>query len=122
MISEVKSRNKLNSQLKPPTARIQRVSNTGLVTIEFSEKLLIPQNFINISRSLLRVKISDSEGSDIKFTWNITEYEGNELKIQIIFENALGISRSVSLNMIEGPNRLITYLNYQQTQCKENYI
>ena len=46
----------------PPTARIKRVTNTGLITIEFSEKLLIPQNFMNISRSLLRVRISDSEG------------------------------------------------------------
>lgn len=81
MISEVNNRKQLNSQLKPPTAKIASITNTGLVTIEFSENLLIPKNFKNISQSLLRVKTSNGEGIDNKFTWNITGYEGKELKV-----------------------------------------
>ena len=52
MISEVNNRKQLNSQLKPPTAKIASITNTGLVTIEFSENLLIPKNFKNMKQKL----------------------------------------------------------------------
>lgn len=50
-------------------------SNEGVVTIYFSESLIIPSNFTSINGSALNVKILPFNKDNIKFlnfTWNVT--------------------------------------------------
>jgi hypothetical protein len=95
----------VKSNLTAPTAKIQSVSATGLLTIKFSEALFVPdrpQDIKNTTVSInetiypvMSVNIVPGYYSDpslLEMSWTYVNYTENTLLIRLSFDNPLVIS------------------------------
>jgi len=58
---------------------IKSISNLGLVTLQFSEDMLVPSNFTEIDSSVLEIKLLPGIENDeihLGFTWEVVDFDG----------------------------------------------
>lgn len=105
---------------------MKSITTTGVIEVKFSEPLIIPKEFLNQSvsdsteapvgsedseRRILRKRLEDSmvvriiPGRDslvqnLNYTWSISEFEPNDMKIKVIFSQAKFVSIHEDLDAI----------------------
>lgn len=50
------------------------MSSTGLITIEFSEPLVVPSNYLSFNDSIITISVipgEDSDKNNLKFSWKV---------------------------------------------------
>ncbi len=78
-------------------ARIKEVSSRGLMTIKFSDTIIIPSNFTLIDDSILSIKVkphintANNDDKTINF-WKVTQMNQNEMIIKLQFKEKKSIS------------------------------
>ena len=76
-------------------AKIVQVNMKGVMTVQFNEKIAIPQNYTKFNDQFLKMRVvrGEEDGEDKNISaWNITAFRDNEMDIQINFTNPMGIS------------------------------
>lgn len=76
-------------------AKILQVNMKGVMTVQFTEKIAIPQNYSSFNDQFMRMRVvrGEEDGEDKNITaWNRTAFRDNEMDIQINFTNPMGIS------------------------------
>ena len=79
------------------TAYIKSISKIGVVTVQFSESIYIPDNYTLFNESDLHVVVMpglNSNKSLLFFNWTCHNITNNTMTINLTFENPLEISRS----------------------------
>ena len=94
-------RNKLNEAIggEQPSLYIEKISNKGIVEVIFSEMFNDVKNLTTIDETALELLIIPGEEevvdtSKLGFTWNVTAFSKEKMKIELNFENAIYISSS----------------------------
>ena len=94
-------RNKLNKAIggEQPSLYIEKISNKGIVEVIFSEIFNDVKNLTTIDETALELLIIPGEEevvdtSKLGFTWNVTAFSKEKMKIELNFENAIYISSS----------------------------
>ena len=81
---------------EPPTLSIDSVDKFGLLTISFSQSLIVPQDYETvIDTTVLDIETkpySSSRKSLVGLTWEVDSYSEDQLVIQLIYDNAKYVS------------------------------
>ena len=57
---------------------------TGLVTVLFSDKVMIPANYTSFNSSVINLLIKKTDGKidrSINYTWNVTDFSSTTMLI-----------------------------------------
>eukprot|EP00347_Sterkiella_histriomuscorum_P011212 403373316 len=78
-------------------AKVKSITNTGVLTVEFYDDILIPQVPYSqlFNNSVMKISITPSEYSnsnDLNFTWNCTSISSTKMIIQLSFKKPRKIS------------------------------
>lgn len=86
--------------------KLKSISNFGVVLIEFGNPVKVPAEYLK-ARSLLgsakkalavlvKSNSEAEDGKSVNFEWDIAEFTEKQLKLQLTFEDANGVSVGVS--------------------------
>jgi hypothetical protein len=76
-------------------AKISQVNMKGVMTVQFNDKIAIPQNYSKFNDQFIKMRVvrGEEDGEDKNISaWNITAFRDKEMDIQINFTNPMGIS------------------------------
>lgn len=82
-------------------AKILQVNMKGVMTVQFNDKIAIPQNYSKFNDQFIKMRVvrGEEDGEDKNISaWNITDFRDNEMDIQINFTNPMGISPTLVRN------------------------
>ena len=86
-------------------AKIKSVSNTGLLTVTFTQSIIVPENYSMFNQSVLKIEVKPSPDSQVEnagdlsiYNWKIVSLKSTVMKIQLNFTNPNKISDVVSGN------------------------
>eukprot|EP00347_Sterkiella_histriomuscorum_P011002 403374120 len=84
-------------------AKIKSIDMQGKAKIQFNKDIKVPQNYWKFNEKVLQIQIIDYEDyikTDLKFTWEVTEFNSNTMTIQLTFEDPRKVSASISFVLI----------------------
>ncbi|CDW89856.1 UNKNOWN [Stylonychia lemnae] len=105
-------------------AEIKYITNTGLVTIEFSKAIMIFGNFSEFGEKELLLKIPKRGSQQINFKWQIVYQKERTMKIQLDYEKPLLVSQNITKNIQRQilPGGIIYNLNLMSLSPNQSQI
>eukprot|EP00347_Sterkiella_histriomuscorum_P002830 403366637 len=83
-------------------AKIKSIDMQGKTQIQFNKEIKVPQNYWKFDDKVLQIQIldyEDSQKTDLKFTWEVIDFNSNTMTVQLTFEDPSKISASVIINL-----------------------
>jgi hypothetical protein len=86
--------------IKVVTALISSINNKGVVTVEFSEDMIIPENYTRFNYLFMDVSTISNDGVQVGVNknisaWKITNFESSTMTLQVNFTDPMVISQSI---------------------------
>ena len=91
-VDKDKPKSKRNPNL---SARITSITQTGYLTVEFSESMVTPTDLKALNSSALRLNLipgPDSDPDQLSFNWTTVSFKSNRLLIKLDFVDPLQVS------------------------------
>lgn len=115
-------------ELAPPQLRIKKIDRYGVMTIGFSDRMVIPSNATTIVNATVfdisLEPVTESRTPLLGFTWETISFDESQLKIQLVFENAKYVSSDLEdLDLlkikVKKPELFFSLQSYKITDTEE---
>ena len=115
-------------ELVPPQLRIKSIDRYGVMTIAFTDRLIIPSNATKIvNETVFEIwvePVGESLTPMLGFTWETVSFSESQLEIQLFFENAKYVSSDLEdLDLmkikVKKPDYFFSLQSFKTTDTEE---